>query len=201
MVCTTSMSPMTVMTVVEVVGVMPSTQTSLGLPVWRQTVASCASGLSGLPVMTMNFSAGFRLWASRVSSTISRVLPELEMSRSRSFSCRMPRSPCCASLGCRKTEGMPVEQKVVAMFMAICPAFPMPEVTSFPLRRCTCSTMRPTAFSYASVTGMLSTACASFCKSSLMESIMIFFVFCSSGVLRGLGTYRMQISAIFHKRQ
>ena len=27
---------------------------------------------------------------------------------------------------------MPVEQKVVAMFMAICPAFPIPLVTSFP---------------------------------------------------------------------
>lgn len=27
---------------------------------------------------------------------------------------------------------MPVEQKVVAMFMAICPALPIPEVTSFP---------------------------------------------------------------------
>lgn len=59
-------------------------------------------------------------------------LPELEMSSSRSFSCRIPRSPCCASLGCRNTEGMPVEQKVVAIFMAICPALPMPEVTSLP---------------------------------------------------------------------
>ena len=104
-------------------------------------------GLSGFPVMTMNFSPGFRLCASCVSSTISRVLPELEISSNKSFSWRMPRSPCCASLGCRKTEGMPVEQKVVAMFMAICPALPMPEVTSFPFLRCTCSTMSSTALS------------------------------------------------------
>jgi len=34
--------------------------------------------------------------------------------------------------GARNTEGIPVEQKVVAMFIAICPAFPIPEVTSFP---------------------------------------------------------------------
>ena len=80
MVCTTRISPITVITVVEVVGVMPSMQTSLGLPVLRHTSDSCASGLSGFPVMTINFSFGFRLCASCVSSTISRVLPELEMS-------------------------------------------------------------------------------------------------------------------------
>ena len=108
MVCTTRISPITVITVVEVVGVMPSMQTSLGLPVLRHTSDSCASGLSGFPVMTINFSFGFRLCANCVSSTISRVLPELEISSSRSFSCRIPRSPCCASLGCRNTEGMPV---------------------------------------------------------------------------------------------
>ena len=37
MVCTTNISPITVMAVVEVVGVMPNTQTSAGLPVLRQT--------------------------------------------------------------------------------------------------------------------------------------------------------------------
>ena len=45
----------------------------------------------------------------------------------------------------RNTAGMPVEQKVVAMFMAICPAFPIPLVTNLPLRRCTWSTMSSTA--------------------------------------------------------
>lgn len=73
MVCTTRISPITVMTVVEVVGVMPNMQTSLGLPVLRHTSDSCASGLSGLPVMTMNFRLGFRLCANWVNSTISRV--------------------------------------------------------------------------------------------------------------------------------
>ena len=147
MVCTTRISPMTVITVVEVVGVIPRVQTSAGCPVLRHTSDSLASGLSGLPVMTMNFRPGFRLWASWVNSTISRVLPEFEINNSRSFSCRMPRSPCCASLGCRKTEGIQVEQNVVAMFIAICPALPMPEVTSLPFFLCICSTINSTAFS------------------------------------------------------
>ena len=82
---------------VDVVGVIPSVHTSAGLPVLRQTSDSSASGLSGLPVITINFNPGFRLCASCVNSTISRVLPELEMSNSKSFSCKIPRSPCCAS--------------------------------------------------------------------------------------------------------
>ena len=147
MVCTTRMSPITVITVVDVVGVIPNVHTSAGLPVLRQTSDSSASGLSGLPVITINFNPGFKLCASCVNSTISRVLPELEMSNSKSFSCKMPRSPCCASLGCKKTEGIPVEQNVVAMFMAICPAFPIPLVTSLPFLIQICSMIRSTAFS------------------------------------------------------
>ena len=133
MVCTTRISPMTVITVVEVVGVIPRVQTSAGCPVLRHTSDSLASGLSGLPVMTMNFRPGFRLWASWVNSTISRVLPEFEINNNRSFSCRMPRSPCCASLGCRKTEGIPVEQNVVAMFLFFCVFVPL--LTQRPFRR------------------------------------------------------------------
>ena len=45
----------TVMTVVEVVGVRPNGQTSLGAPVNRHTFASAARGLSGLLVITINF--------------------------------------------------------------------------------------------------------------------------------------------------
>jgi hypothetical protein len=70
---TTRISPMTVITVVEVVGVSPNGQTSFGLPVLMQTLDSLASGLFGLPVMTMNLRAGLRMCARLVSSTISRV--------------------------------------------------------------------------------------------------------------------------------
>ena len=54
MVPTTNRSPITVMTVVDVVGVRPKGHTSFGAPVGRQIVASAASGLSGLPVITIN---------------------------------------------------------------------------------------------------------------------------------------------------
>ena len=46
MVPTTNRSPITVMTVVDVVGVRPKGHTSFGAPVGRQIVASAASGLS-----------------------------------------------------------------------------------------------------------------------------------------------------------
>ena len=52
MVCTTNISPITVMAVVDVVGVIPNAQTSAGLPVLRQTSDSLASGLSGFPVLS-----------------------------------------------------------------------------------------------------------------------------------------------------
>ncbi len=47
------MSPMTVMTVVLVVGVRPRGHTSGAAPVSSTASARCASGLSGAPVMTI----------------------------------------------------------------------------------------------------------------------------------------------------
>ena len=66
------------MTVVDVVGVRPKGHTSFGAPVGRQIVASAASGLSGLPVITINCISGTRPRVSSTSSSSSRVLPELE---------------------------------------------------------------------------------------------------------------------------
>ena len=80
--------------------------------------------------------------------------------------CQFDDFPCFARIGDE-------QQQVVAIFMAICPALPMPEVTSLPFLRCTCSTISSTAFSYASVTGIFNTACASFCKSSWMDAIIV----------------------------
>ena len=147
MVSTTKISPITVITVVEVVGVIPKAHTSSGCPVHKQISDSRANGLSAFPVITIYFKFGFKLCASCVSSTISRVFPELEIRSSKSFSCKIPKSPCWASLGCKNTAGIPVEQKVVAIFIAICPALPIPVVTSFPFLRCICSTINSTAFS------------------------------------------------------
>ena len=44
------------------------------------------SGMGKAGQIAMNFRSGFRLCARRVSSTISRVLPELEISNNKSFS-------------------------------------------------------------------------------------------------------------------
>ena len=166
---------MTVIIVVEVVGVRPRGHTSAGAPVKRHTSAFCANSLRSFPVMTMNCNSGLKRFASVSSSRISRVFPELEMTSITSFSCKMPRSPCWASLGWRNTAGIPVEQKVVAMFMAICPALPMPLVTSLPFLWCTCSMMRAMAFSYGSPRGILRMAVASCCRISCMRSCEVMF--------------------------
>ncbi len=152
---TTRMSPITVISVVEVVGVSPRGHTSGAPPVKSVASAISAKALSACPVMVIIGIVGMRLRASDTSSIISRVLPELEISNITSSGCNTPRSPCWASEGWRFTAGMPVLLNVVAMFMAICPALPMPEVTSFPLRRCTCSRISSTARSKSGEYGML----------------------------------------------
>ena len=72
---TTRRSPITVIIVVDVVGVNPKGQTSAGFPVERQTSALTASSLSGLPVITTNFISGLSLLAKVVNSIISLFLP------------------------------------------------------------------------------------------------------------------------------
>ena len=85
MVPTTKMSPITVMTVVEVVGVNPNGQTSAGAPVGRHIVASFANSLSKLLVITMNFILGTSPLVKETNSTNSLVLPELEIKSMMSF--------------------------------------------------------------------------------------------------------------------
>ena len=62
MVSTTRISPITVITVVEVVGVIPNAQTSSGCPVHKQISDSRANGLSAFPVITI-----FQRWVQRMS--------------------------------------------------------------------------------------------------------------------------------------
>jgi len=45
----------------------------------------------------------------------------------------MPRSPCKASAGCKKQEGMPRLEKVAASLRATRPDLPMPEKITFPV--------------------------------------------------------------------
>lgn len=88
------MSPMTVIAVVEVVGVSPSGHTSGAPPVGSVTFANLASGLSGLPVITIRGICGYSPRVRVTRSSISRVLPEFDMRSIMSLGCRTPRSPC-----------------------------------------------------------------------------------------------------------
>ena len=117
MVPTTRISPITVMTVVEVVGVRPNGQTSLGAPVNRHTFASAARGLSGLLVITINFMSGTKPLVRSTNSTSSRVFPELEINNMISFLHTIPRSPCCASLGLACSTGGPKSLQQVIPYL------------------------------------------------------------------------------------
>ncbi len=56
----------------------------------------------------------------------SNVSPELESIRIISSLVTIPKSPCAASAGCIKKEGVPVEEKVADIFFAIMPDLPTP---------------------------------------------------------------------------
>ena len=75
---TTSTSPITVIIVVEVVGVRPNGHTSGAPDVARQMSLSNARGLLGLPVMTMNCKCAYNSFANCTNATISLVLPEFD---------------------------------------------------------------------------------------------------------------------------
>src|SRR6516164_5067457 len=115
---------MTFITVVEVVGVKPNGQTSNTGPVKSTKSAMSASGDGLLPVRQIKGIPEINLRAKGMISRISRVFPELEIAKNKSFGCKRPRSPCNPSSGCMNTETVPEEQKVTANFLAISPALP-----------------------------------------------------------------------------
>ena len=58
----------------------------------------------------------------------------LEKRMSMSWGSRIPMSPCRASTGLRKTAFVPVETRVIEIFWAMNPLFPMPEKKMTPLQ-------------------------------------------------------------------
>ena len=64
--------------------------------------------------------------------TISGVDPEFEIKSTISFLVIDPMSPCIASLGCIKKDGVPVLEKVAASLLPMCPDFPTPIIINFP---------------------------------------------------------------------
>lgn len=102
-----------------------------------------------------------------------------------SLGCNTPKSPCCASPGCRLIAGVPVDENVVAMLSAICPALPIPDVTSLPLRWWTCSFISAIALLYASVMGMFAIAVLSALSMRRIVSVgvlMAVLFFCKGSV-------------------
>ena len=84
----------------------------------------------------------------------------------------MPKSPCAASAGWTKNEGVPVDANVAAILRAICPDLPMPETTTRPLQasimRTACA--KPGASSWLSRVCNAINASASICKVSVANS-------------------------------
>ena len=62
----------------------------------------------------------------------SSVSPEFESASTTSRSMIMPMSPCTASPGCRKNDGLPVLASVAAILLPTCPDLPMPVTTMRP---------------------------------------------------------------------
>ena len=125
-----SASPRASSAAVLAVGARPSGHASGTGPISRTTSAACASELRCPPVSAMigvdrRLSAGNR-------RRISSVSPLFERASTRSPGTTRPRSPCSASAGCRKSDGVPVEAKVALIFWAMKPALPMPVTTTLP---------------------------------------------------------------------
>ena len=78
----TNKSPTTVITVVEVVGVNPRGQISLGFPVNKHSLDTLAKGLSLFPVKEIKGIPLKSLFANKLNSKISLVLPEFDIKRS-----------------------------------------------------------------------------------------------------------------------
>src|SRR5689334_239475 len=108
---------------------MSSTQSALRASVERAT-----------PVSARTFTPMRRAGPSR--PIVSAVSPEFEIGSKRSRLRMRPRSPCCASVGCRKIEGVPVLAKVAEIFSPTRPALPTPVSTTCPSQASTSSTAR-----------------------------------------------------------
>jgi hypothetical protein len=66
-------------------------------------------------------------------SPSSFVSPDQESATTTSSAVIMPRSPWLASLGWTKKAGVPVEARVAAIFVPICPDLPIPVTITRPL--------------------------------------------------------------------
>ena len=133
-----SASPSASAALVLAVGARPSGQASTSTAASRCTSAACASDEFSLPV-SATIAAPWRLTCG-VRNTSSSVSPEFDSISTTSSGVIMPRSPCCASAGCTKKAGVPVEASVAASLRAMWPDLPMPDTTTRPRQLSTSAT-------------------------------------------------------------
>ena len=81
-----------------------------------------------------------RRLAASTSSISSSVSPLVEIVNRTSPAASMPRSPWRASAACRNIDGVPVLEKVAAIFRPINPDLPSPATTTRPLQEYSSST-------------------------------------------------------------
>ena len=127
---TAKASPKANVAVVLDVGAKPKGHASVILPKVNATSAFCGIGPDASPLMVIKGTC--KCLIKGISIIISSLLPELEIAINTSPRMSMPKSPCPASPGCIKNEGVPVEAKVAAILRPICPDLPIPVMTRRP---------------------------------------------------------------------
>ena len=128
---TANASPKAKVAVVLDVGARPKGHASWILPNVSATSAFCGIGPRSSPLMVIKGTPKYLI--KGISIMISSLLPEFEIAISTSPATNIPKSPCPASPGCIKNDGVPVEANVAAIFRPICPDLPMPVMTKRPL--------------------------------------------------------------------
>ncbi len=113
------------------VGASSRGQASFKTGVIKTTSDSFASLESTLAVIETNFAPIFLIVGIRFSN--SSLSPDLPMAMIMSSHEMIPASPWAASAGCKKTEGVPVEDKVEEIFFPTSPDLPTPVTINFPL--------------------------------------------------------------------
>src|SRR6266849_1188807 len=129
---TASASPTAIATVVLAVGARFSEQAS------SRTLTSSATSLASpsvdatFPVsVTSGISNRFSASSRRIISSVSPPYDTASMASPRAS---MPKSPCSASAGCRKNDGVPVLESVAEIFRPISPDLPIPVTATRPLQ-------------------------------------------------------------------
>src|SRR5258708_1060024 len=107
----------------------------------------------------------------------------------------IPKSPCSASAGCRKNDGVPVLESVAEIFRPISPDFPMPVTATRPLQAKSTSTalaklLSRRAFTSCSARASISSTLRAVSRLTAISAYSLHFLKWGAGVLRPYGLER-----------